>query len=316
VTFTNNNPLYSLPGTPVFLGVTPVYNGAFSQKAFVPRKVTFRKPGAKVVVYAWLKDRLCATGVREQLVFSGSGMDTLSNKEGPVISVRPVYDTAQWNAPVSFTDKISSTLPFLMEIHAWDENGIDVTGIGPDEGLTVEIPDVMQRKTLNSKFTFDQGAFTKGKAPFELKRGDIKPGLYDLTIRAQDLLGNISKLVISLEILAEDEFKIGHVFNYPNPVHRGSKTKFFIYTSNTSIFWHENVSEVTIKIYTLSGKLIRVFRDIDRNAVEWDLTDQRGNPLPPNVYLYRVFMKKPPTGFSTKDDVEKSPVKKLVILPP
>jgi hypothetical protein len=307
---TFSDPVYRLPGTPIFLGTVPVYNGEFSQKVFIPRKVTFGKAGAMILAYAWQKNRQCAVGVLRGMKFDGSNINSQTNKEGPILSVSIVKDSGQWTGGGLITDKISSTLPLILEINAWDENGIDLTGIGPDEGLTVEIPGVLPRRNLNSKFIFASGEFSKGKATFGLKQGDIKIGKYDFSIQAQDLLGNGSRQVVSLEILGENVFKINQVFNYPNPVHIGSSTKFCFGFSTFS------VQEVTIRIYTLSGKLLRVFANVKQNSVPWDLTDQRGNFLPPNVYLYRVFMKKAEDGFSSRKDFEKSAIKKLVILPP
>jgi hypothetical protein len=73
--------------------------------------------------------------------------------------------------------------------------------------------------------------------------------------------------------------------------------------------------EATIRVYTLSGKLIKIFKSA-RNGEMWNLTDQRGHQLTPNIYLYRVTVKMLNSGFSDNEKVVKSPIKKLVILPP
>jgi hypothetical protein len=219
-----------------------------------------------------------------------------------------------WNTPVGFTDKISGFLPLECEINVWDESGIDVTGIGPDEGLTYEIEGVKKRKNINNNFIFDAGEYTKGRANIVFKSDSLKPGVYDLCVRAQDMLGNVSRSVFTLEVLSEDDFKLDHVFNYPNPVRMNGRTKFYFYHSNVKEAWYGGV-KATIKIFTLTGKLIRVF-DNARNGEEWDLTDQRGNKLSPNVYLYRVTAKMLSTGLSGREKEVTSPVKKLVIHPP
>jgi hypothetical protein len=61
--------------------------------------------------------------------------------------------------------------------------------------------------------------------------------------------------------------------------------------------------------------LIRVFSKAV-NGQEWNLTDQRGNILTPNVYLYRILLKKQDGNISDRLNEIKSPVKKLVIHPP
>ena len=135
-----------------------------------------------------------------------------------------------------------------------------------------------------------------------------------MVISAQDMLGNSSELTVGLDILNPDDFDLHHTFNYPNPVRMGRTTKFYFYHSNKSQLWHGGV-EAKIKIYTLSGKLIRVFKTANNGEV-WDLTDQRGHVLTPNVYLYRVTVKMLNSGFSDNEKIVKSPIKKLVILPP
>ena len=77
---------------------------------------------------------------------------------------------------------------------------------------------------------------------------------------------------------------------------------------------HPRVS-CSIKIFTLSGKLVKVFPDAI-NGQPWDLTDQRGNRLPPNVYLYQVTAKMIGGGMTGNEKIVKSPIRKLVIHPP
>jgi hypothetical protein len=308
-------PIYSLPGTPVFAGVTEVTKGTFVQRIQLPRRLTFDKPGVTLTAYAYNNGQLFGLGYCGDYIFSGT--DTLINpddKEGPRVTIRPVYDNEAWNTPVGFTDKISSFLPCECEINVWDESGIDVTGIGPDEGLSLEIDGVAERENISKNFLFNEGKYTQGRANIVFDRDELKPGIYEMCIRAQDMLGNVSKNDFTLEILSDEDFNLEHVFNYPNPVRMNGRTKFYFYPSHLSEMWHGGV-EVTIKIFTLTGKLIRVFHKA-RNGEEWDLTDQRGHALSPNVYLYRVTAKMLSTGLSGREKVEPGPIKKLVIHPP
>ncbi|MFC1476768.1 hypothetical protein ACFL5S_02270 [Fibrobacterota bacterium] len=272
--------------------------------------MTFEKAGVSLTAYAW-NGQWVGTGFRGNHIFIGSSTDfSTDDKEGPRITVRPVYENDQmWNTPVGFTDMISSFLPLECEIRVRDESGIDATSTGPDEGLSIK-----QRENINHKFIFHEGKYTEGHANISFERGELKPDKYGMTIRAQDMLGNVSKNDVTLEILSDEDFKLNHVFNYPNPVKMYGKTTFYFYHSNLSETWHGKV-EATIKIFTLSGKLIRVFHNA-RNGQVWNLTDQRGNKLTPNVYLYLITAKMLNTGLSGKEKIVKSSVKKLVILPP
>jgi hypothetical protein len=199
-------------------------------------------------------------------------------------------------------------LPFSLQIDLYDESGIDVSGSGPDEGLIFDIPGIINRKTINNKFQFKEGDFRQGSASIEIEENEIKPGTYDLHVYARDLIGNISLRKIALEVTEKEEIKIGQVFNYPNPFKMGQSTRFYFYPSNTT-------SEILpgtiyVKIYTLSGKLIRTFNDA-KNGVAWDGRDQAGNQLSPNIYLYQV------SAYNNAfQKMTKSKIKKIVIHPP
>lgn len=315
---------YSLPGTPVFVGKTEVKNGSFEQFVFLPRKVSFNEPGVKLIAYAWCKDSgqsitnaLSGKGYKGNLIFSGTADVEVSDTAGPRILVRCLYDNDRWNSGVGYTDEISAMLPVDVEISLFDEVGIDVAGTGPDEGLTFEVVDALSKRNINHNFQFDEGSYKQGRALLTFSEEDIEQGAYEMKITAQDLLGNISRVSVALEIVGQQEFKLGHVFNYPNPVRMNEGTRFFFTHTNT----HAGSAEygdfgdvdVTIKIYTLSGRLIRIIRNA-ANGYIWDCRDERGNQLSPNVYLYRVIAKT--ENMLGIDKTEKSPVKKLVICPP
>lgn len=309
-----SDPVYSMPGTPVFLGMVKVVKGIFEQKLALPRRLDFGKPGASLTAYAWYNGQ-CATGAKTDLFFWGTDSLTNVDTEGPRIAVRQVYDNEEmWNAPIGYTDRVSTFLPFSLEINLWDESGIDVVGMTPDEGLTFTIKNVITQRNINHTFIFDEGEYTSGHANINFDVKQIDPGVYDMIISAQDLLGNTSELSVDLEILSRDNFALNRVFTYPNPINMGDRVKFYFFHTNTSEGWHGAVS-ATIKIYSLAGKLIRTIHNA-KNGQEWDLTDQRNHPLNPNVYLYRVSVKLARANVSNSEQYVKSPIHKLVIHPP
>lgn len=304
---------YLIPGTPVFLGKTAVRNGRFEQTVYTPKNLTFDKAGVKLTGYAWKdKERAVAIGVNEKIIFSGTAETNANTTDsaGPLISIRPVYEnaaTAQVN--VSFTDRITSSLPLKFQIDLFDESGIDITGSGPDEGLAYEIKGILNKKIINNKFQFKSGDIREGSASVEIEENKLKPGVYNLTVNARDLIGNISIKDFSLEITDKNELKLSHVFNYPNPFRMGQTTRFFFYESNTTSTTSQSAA-FYIKIYSLSGRLLRVFSNAN-NGVVWDGRDQAGNMLSPNVYLYQV------SAYDTYNQKNiKSKIKKIVIHPP
>jgi len=100
------------------------------------------------------------------------------------------------------------------------------------------------------------------------------------------------------------------VLNYPNP--------FINYTE----FWFSHnsseVLDVSIQIFTVSGKLIKTINDqtntgfnatssVSRN-ITWDGTDDFGNKIGKGVYVYTLKVRSNSTGLQAEK------IEKLVIL--
>ncbi len=309
----DNTIKYLMPGAPVFQGKTSVQNGKFEQIVNLPKRVTFDIPGVKLTGYAWVeKEMSVAIGVNTNLIFSGTDTAGFNKNDstGPRITIRPVYDNSnQGFSDVSFTDHITSSLPVRFQIDLYDESGIDALGNQPDEGLIYEINGALSKRNINSKFQFKTGSVQEGSASVEIEDKSIKPGKYDLIIYARDFPGNMSMKTFSLEITDKNDLKLDHVFNFPNPFRIGQTTRFFFYGSNSNVITSQP-AVFYIKIYSLSGRLLRVFLNAN-NGVAWDGRDQVGNMLSPNVYLYQVSAY---NSYSQKN--VKSKIKKIVIHPP
>jgi hypothetical protein len=298
---------YMQPGKPIFSGRFPVRNGVFEQNAVLPPNLSFDKQGTKLSAFAWQGSE-DALGCKKTIVFHGTKPpDQTTDTVGPRITIRPVYEVSNMlSTAASFSDRITSSLPLKCEIVLDDPSGINVMGSGPDEGLTMEIPGVLSRRNINHKFQFAEGDFRSGTAVTSFEEKSLKIGKYELIVTAQDLLGKVSKVAVSLEITDENEPTLDRVFNTPNPVKMGQTTRFFFYPSTAQPYLN---ARFIVKIFSLSGKLLRVFKDA-RNGETWDLKDQNGYPLPPNIYLYQV------TGYYVTDKQVKSKIQKVVIHPP
>ena len=200
--------------------------------------------------------------------------------------------------------KVQAILPFKCDIVVFAPNGIDVTGTGPDEGLTMEIPGNLAKQNINSKFSYSGGDYRKGSATVEFSEGQLPPGAYTLSVSAQDLAGNITRRNFALEISKSQDLAITRVFNFPNPMKMGKTTAFYFDLSKMS-----NVRS-TIKLYTMSGKLLRVFYNA-RSGDVFDGRDQRGNLLGPKVYLYQLIAED-----MDQQKTVKSAIQKLAVHPP
>jgi len=88
---------------------------------------------------------------------------------------------------------------------------------------------------------------------------------------------------VRAEVLVKTDFQLSNVMNYPNPFAR--ETEFTYYLTQPA-------ERIGIKIFTLSGKLIRSFDDAPLaagfNRLLWDGRDADGDELANGVYLYKI----------------------------
>jgi hypothetical protein len=180
--------VYTLPGSPVFSDVIPVgSDGTFEQQLLLPMNLTFGKPGVRLIAHAWKAgDTLIGSGHLGGLIFEGSASGGISDTAGPRISVRPIYNNISMDSEGLFVrNRITAQLPLTLEVSVEDENGINLIGNGPDEGLTMEVKGALSKRPING--------FKDGKASIVFEENSLKSGSHELIISAQDLLGNVSR---------------------------------------------------------------------------------------------------------------------------
>jgi hypothetical protein len=301
---------YLLPGNPIFLGSTKVTNGQFEQTILIPKKVTFNKPDVKLIAFSWKQgSNDCGSGFRKGYTFQGSADALINDTTGPAVSIEMYSDS-------SYASSNESEKNMVLNLSLYDPSGVDIIGTDPDEGLTIEIPGVLAKRSINSNFQFREGDFKNGTAIVEIPVPKVKDAKNTLIVTSRDLLGNLSVTTFPVDFskIAVDnnevEPNLDDAFNFPNPVRLGMSTRFFFYKSEVNERFIPEHYRFVVKIYTLNGKLIKIFKDA-HNGITWDCRDQRGRNLSPDVYLYQV------TAYSSlKKKTVKSKIGKVVIHPP
>jgi hypothetical protein len=139
---------------------------------------------------------------------------------------------------------------------------------------------------------------------------NLEPGLHTLSLKAWDVYNNSSTKEIQFLVFDQNEsLEITNILNYPNP--------FINYTE----FWFNHnssgVLDVSIQIFTISGKLIKTINS-QTNAsgstsslsrdISWDGTDDFGSKIGKGVYIYKLNVKSQLTGLKSEK------IEKLVIL--
>ena len=101
---------------------------------------------------------------------------------------------------------------------------------------------------LNDYYLAEQDSFNCGTVRYPLK--NLPLGKHTLKLRAWDILNNVSEKTLEFVVASDEELKLDHVLNYPNP-----------FTTKTAFYFDHNVPEIVmnilIHIYTISGKIIK-----------------------------------------------------------
>ena len=113
---------------------------------------------------------------------------------------------------------------------------------------------------------------------------DLSNGTYQIKVTATDTSENTAELGVPFTLEEAVTFS-EKVFNVPNPINKG-KTDFIYQLTQPP-------DKVTIKIYTVTGRLIRTIVDESakrgNNETFWDGKDEIGVRCANGVYLYRVI---------------------------
>lgn len=129
----------------------------------------------------------------------------------------------------------------------------------------------------------------------EIEFGDsLAIAEWQFSVSVEDvLLHGPSSYTASFQIT--DALKLDSPLNYPNPFR--DETSFTFRLSQNA--------QVTIKIYTVSGKLIQMLTvpaTAGFNVYDWDGRDREGSPLSNGTYLYKVIAR---SGDQQVEQVEK-----------
>jgi hypothetical protein len=270
------NIFYTLPGNSLFRGEAPVQNGAFTVQFFVPKDITYGSTAGRISLYFTDTTKFDGNGFRDNLPVGGTASNII-DRAGPNINIG--FEGVDDFQPGS----VVKANPALRVVLSDDLSGINITGeIG--HKITLALDGQADSKTdITDLFNYDSGSFTRGSIVYPL--GDLPKGRHTVEIKAWDNLNNSNTAAADFIVRASDEFAIEQetVMNYPNPFR--SRTTF-------TFVMGPGDAEVRIKIFTLSGRLIRTIEDMGRNGfnqIEWDGRDQDGDALANGVYLYKII---------------------------
>ncbi len=267
---------YYLPGNLIFRGDASVVDGRFEAQFVVPVDIHYGDQGGRFSVLAY-SDEIAGIGADDSVFFSET---TLFLEDDIPPEVRVYFDSPGFRAG----DPVRSTTTLYVEVS--DSNGVNLTG-SVGHGIVVTI-DGQNPIDLTESFSYYLDSYTTGRAEHTFLPGELSPGRHTAEAIAWDAANNPNNASIDFEVVGSDEgVRVSDVLNYPNPMKRTTRFTFCLSEAAT----------VTIKIYTVAGKLVKVIAGIpatesfnyDDERLVWDGTDEQGNRLSNGVYIYKVI---------------------------
>ena len=192
--------------------------------------------------------------------------------------------------------------PPIVEIHVNDEMLTDGTVIREQPKFEILIADESGISPTTVQFAFGPTSsplFPLSEDRYALQFDvtqptqawiDFEPDLSNDEYQLQVLATDTSENTLESQIYRfrlEEPVSITHLLNVPNPIRTNT-----VFTYNLA----QAPDQVIVKIYTVSGRLIRTIEDASArrgyNETDWDARDENSERLANGVYFYKVTVEK------------------------
>jgi hypothetical protein len=281
-------------GEVIFRGQASVTNGLFEFEFIVPRDITVAEGNGKISLYSKTETPLSDNrGFSYDVTIGGVNLNAPEDNIGPTINLF-------MNDEIFVSGGITNENPTLIA-NLYDESGINTaSGIGHDIVATLDGDETTVYK-LNDYYTAAVDDYKRGSLSYPFR--DLSPGLHTLKLKAWDVYNNASTQEIQFIVFDEDDsLELTNVLNYPNP--------FINYTE----FWFNHnssdVLDVSIQIFTISGKLIKTIygqtnagskaNSSTSRDLTWNGTDDFGSKIGKGVYVYKLKVRSKTTGMQAE----------------
>jgi len=267
-------------GMLVYSEKVPVSLGRFETEFISPRKMSFGDTAAEFSAWAYSNDERAIGRYRMGgIAISGFSTyaDSINDTIPPSISIKNCYTSG---AETSYADgqTVRMQSPACLQVEVEDSTALDFREYA-DEGLSFEVDGMenpyhpypyleQSSKHAVVRKTFTQEAFPEGN--------------YVFRVSALDVLGNVAKKTINIEITGDMKEGLADVFNAPNPMGKKGTTFYF---KNLAL---NRESTVNIFIYNQHGRLVKVLKDAVSGVTHWDGRDNHGRLLANGLYHYVV----------------------------
>lgn len=292
----------------IFRGRASVRSGQFSLTFITPKDISYSNANGRISLYAAGTQR-DAIGHSLKIVIGGTSTNPVKDLTGPKIQVF-------LNDTTFVSGGITHKKPRLIA-KLFDENGLNTVGTGIGHELLLILDgDEQNARNLGEFFVGDENSFQRGTVSFELP--ELTPGSHSLTLKAWDVSNNSAIAALDFTVADEQNLTIRNLANYPNPTL--GPTRFILEHNQLS----GQMAEAEIKIFTLSGRLIRHIGtdELLPNGIlsgstlqyNWDGRDEDGDLPATGVYLYKAKLKITDESAENPNKQQAELIEKLVII--
>lgn len=272
-----------------------VVNGIFEVQFYVPNDINYTPGDGRILAYADNGEKDVFNNINYRI--GDINPDGLNDNEPPKVKLF-------MNNTNFVNGGITNKTPLLLACLT-DDTGINATGAGIGHDITVYLDgEIINTTVLNDFYNPGEGngcvassleEYQKGSVTYPFR--DLKPGKHTLTFKVWDINNNSTTETLDFIVRDpnEENLVINRLLNWPNP-----------FTDKTYIQFEHNcddILEVNVQIYTITGKLVRTINQsvtaepylegyrTPVQAIEWDGKDDFGSNVAKGTYIYKVFAK-------------------------
>ncbi len=268
---------YKFQGSILFRGQVSIDGGRFEARTVIPSDISYSNQNGKIELY-FQAGGTDGSGYTRSVTVGGTDTNVTNNHNGPEISV--YFDSRNFRNG----DVVAQNPTLIVDLHA--ENGINLSDEAVGHSLQATF-DGTQSVDLSPYFLGSLNSYQDGTVTYPVT-SSLSYGTHSVTVQAFDVFNNPGEATASFDVESSDKLSIKDVYNYPDPF--SSSTSFTF--ERTDVGNGEPV-DVTIRVFTLSGRLIKTIRDYGTTGtfvkVDWNGLDDDGNRLANGVYLYKVI---------------------------
>ncbi len=210
---------------------------------------------------------------------------------------------------IPFTVKADTSGKPVVQIYSDDKKIYDGDYITSAPRIRIELTDPSYesidtnyvKNTETFKLLLDNTSIAYNDSRIKYTFQDVNPRMTALftpeladgshTLKVTAIIPSLSDtLSLKRTLSVNQNLQLINVYNYPNPFNQ--KTNFTFILSAVP-------EELSIRIYAVSGRLLRVIKRISdelsvgfNKSIEWDGRDEDGDLVANGVYLYKVVLKK------------------------